>query len=232
MRFVKHNKGPENKGPERPPPVEHPHTRTRVFNWLAPIYDLSMWLLCLPFGGEERLRKKVLREISPLQGAKVLELFCGTATFSIMAVRQGARATGLDLSPGMLDVARLKSQKEGLTLALVNADSVSLPFVEKAFDRVLISLGLHETTEGDRELVLKEVFRVLKEGGRAVIFDYHRAGGIAGLVQKLGFFFIEEETVHTWVRTDVQGLLREVGFKDFRRTYLFSRSFQIITVKR
>jgi demethylmenaquinone methyltransferase/2-methoxy-6-polyprenyl-1,4-benzoquinol methylase len=209
-----------------------PHARTQVFNWFAPIYDLSMWFLCLPFGGEERLRRKVLKELAPFKGARVLELFCGTATLSFMAAREGARGTALDLSTGMLNVARQKARKEGLTIALVNADAISLPFVEKVFDRVLISLGLHETTERDCELILKEVFRVLKEGGRAVIFDYHRAERMAGLVQKLVFHFIEEETVHTWVRTDIQRLLRERGFKNFRRTYLFSRSLQIITVRR
>jgi ubiquinone/menaquinone biosynthesis C-methylase UbiE len=228
MRFIRRNKGPAEKGPERPPPVDRPHARTALFDSLAPLYDLFIWILFV--GSEQRFRKKVLGEITPLAGARVLELFCGTASLSIMAARDGAKVTGLDLSPGMLSIARQKSRKEGLRIGLVRADSVSIPFAENAFDGVLISLGLHETT--DCELVLKEVSRVLKQGGRAVIFDYHRAEGIVGFLQKLLLFFIEEETAVDWILTDIQGLLRKTGFRDFRRTYLFSRMLQVIRVER
>jgi demethylmenaquinone methyltransferase/2-methoxy-6-polyprenyl-1,4-benzoquinol methylase len=219
MRFIRRNKGPAEKGPERPPPVDRPHARTALFDSLAPLYDLFIWILFV--GSEQRFRKKVLGEITPLAGARVLELFCGTASLSIMAARGGAKVTGLDLSPGMLSVARQKSQKEGLRIGLVRADSVSIPFAEN-----------DETTQRDRELVLKEASRVLKQGGRAVIFDYHRAEGIVGFLQKLLLFFIEEETAVDWIRTDIQGLLRKTGFRDFRRTYLFSRMLQVIRVER
>jgi ubiquinone/menaquinone biosynthesis C-methylase UbiE len=196
------------------------------------LYDLFMWLLGLPLGGEDRVRTKVLGELAPLEGKRVVELFCGTASFSIMAAKAGATVTGVDLSKGMLRVAREKSRKENLNLALVRADTTSLPFSDSSFDGVLISLGLHEATEADSERVVKEAYRVLKERGRAVIFDYHRARGVMGFFENVLCFFIEEETVKGWLATDIQGLLRKTGFRDFRRTYLFKEALQIITVER
>lgn len=209
-----------------------PYPRTGVFDWLAPVYDLFMWFLGLPLGGEDRVRKKVINEFAPLKGKRVVELFCGTASLSIMAAKAGATVTGVDLSKGMLRVAGEKSRKENLDLALVRADTTSLPFVDNSFDGVLISLGLHEVTEADCERVVKEAYRVLRQRGRAVIFDYHRARGVTGFFERVFCFFIEEETVKGWLAIDIQGLLRKTGFRDFRRTYLSKGALQIITVER
>jgi ubiquinone/menaquinone biosynthesis C-methylase UbiE len=205
-----------NRGNREAPGPHYP--RTGVFDWLAPVYDLFMWLLGLPLGGEDRVRNKVLGELAPLEGKRVVELFCGTASLALMAAKAGAIVTGVDLSKGMLRVAREKSRKEDLNLTLVRADTTSLPFSDNSFDRVLISLGLHEVTVSDCERVVKEAYRVLKQRGRAVIFDYHRARGVMGFFENVLCFFIEEETVKGWLAIDIQGLLRKTGFRDLLRS--------------
>lgn len=50
-----------------------------IFDRLAPLYDLGIWLLMLPSGGEDRLRERVIRAALPIEGARVLEIFAGTA---------------------------------------------------------------------------------------------------------------------------------------------------------
>lgn len=204
-----------------------------LFDLFAPVYDLSFWLIALPFGGEKGLRDKTIEEAMPLDGRSVLEAFAGTATLSLMALEKGADTVALDLSEGMLKAALEKARSSGARLKAVRGDSGRLPFREGSFDRVMASFGLHEAGPATVNEAMAEFHRVLKNDGRLVIIDYHRAAGGAGFVQKLLFTFVETDTAKTWVETDIQDLLRVTGFKDFRRKFLLRGGVQLITaVKR
>lgn len=203
-----------------------------IFDRLAPLYDLGIWLLMLPAGGEDRLRERVIRAALPLDGAKLLEIFAGTATLSLAAVKKGARATAVDLSAGMLNVALEKTRGSGDHIDVVRAEAAVLPFCDEAFDRVIVSLGLHETQTDSVPLILSEVFRVLKPGGRLVIFDYYGADGFAGFLERIFFAFAEGENARAWTRLDIQGLLKDMGFRRFNRIFLIKRVFQVLTVEK
>ncbi|OGP24049.1 MAG: hypothetical protein A2X99_08735 [Deltaproteobacteria bacterium GWB2_55_19] len=218
-----------------------------MYDWLAPLYDLGVWFAALPLGGEEGLRAPVLRELEagrvtgrerridkarPLEGRKVLEIFAGTGTLSIEAASLGARAIALDVTAGMLRVASEKARRAGVVVGFARADAESLPFPDGSFDGVMVSLGLHETEGPLVPLIIKEAARVLREGGRFVIFDFHRACGGAGFLQALFFAFFEGETARAWVRTDIQKALMDAGFRDFRRSFLKRGVFQLIAVQK
>jgi ubiquinone/menaquinone biosynthesis C-methylase UbiE len=203
-----------------------------LYEWFAPLYDLGVWLLALPFGGEDALREKVVGKASIRKGDKTLEIFSGTASLSMLAAGLGASATALDINTGMLKVARGKAVKAALRLGLVRADAAVLPFGEESFDRVMVSMGLHETESSNVPLILKECHRVLKQGGRLVVFDFHGADGGAGSWQSVFFTFFEGETAKAWVRSDIQSLLLKAGFRNFNREFLHSRTFQLLTVEK
>lgn len=203
-----------------------------LYDWLAPLYDLGVRLAAFPFGGEARLRARLLDEAAVTGGLRVLDIFSGTATLSLMAARRGASAFALDITEGMLKAAREKARGENARIGLVRGDSVELPFADGSFDRVLASMGLHETRPEALKAILSEAGRVLKSGGRLAIFDFHRAEGLSGALQSVFFTFFEGETARAWVRTDIQSLLSSLGFKDFRRVFLAKRSLQIVTAKK
>lgn len=212
-----------------------------AFDIFAPLYDFGIWLIGLLLGGERKLRNLAVETISPAPGYKTLEICCGTATISLMSAEKGASVYGLDISRGMLNVAREKAKVVADSSAslnkpingqlhLVQADAVSIPFKEKSFDRAVASIGLHEMPFDVSRNIFKEIRRVLKDNGKFVIFDYHKAEGFAGFLQKAFFIFAERETAKEFINADLQKELRDAGFKNFNRRLLAQGVLQVIVV--
>ena len=201
-----------------------------MFDIFAPLYDLGVWVIGLLLGGEKQLRRLTIDAITPVEGCRLLEICCGTATVALAAVEKGVLAYGLDLSSGMLKVAREKSQRQNVKLSLVQADAVSIPFKQGTFDRVAASMGLHEMPFGATRGILKEIRRVLKNNGKFILFDYHHGEGFTGFIQKIFFVFAEHGEAKEFIKADLQKELREAGFKNFNRRLLAKGALQIITV--
>jgi SAM-dependent methyltransferase len=101
-------------------------------------------------------------------GERILDVATGTGVVLRRARERypgRARAVGLDITPGMLAVARDKAQ--GLDIEFVEGDAADLPFEDGAFDVVTCQQGLQFFPERDR--ALREFRRVLAPGGRAVV---------------------------------------------------------------
>jgi SAM-dependent methyltransferase len=116
--------------------------------------------------GQER-RLEMIRRYVTLEGARLLDIGCGLGAYVRAFSRYSDRAYGLDI-----DAARVETGvEEGLT-GLVAGISESLPFADASFDGILLNEVL-EHVNNDRETV-REALRVLKPGGRIVIFVPNR----------------------------------------------------------
>lgn len=142
---------------------------TRAFyNKIARVYDL------LAERSEEPVRQAGLAMLDAQPGDKVLEIGFGTG-HSLAALASAVGATGkvygLDLSDGMLEIARENLSEEGLAdqTELVRGDAVHLPYTSESVAAVFMSftLELFDTEEIPR--VLAECKRVLCPGGRIVV---------------------------------------------------------------
>ena len=109
-------------------------------------------------------------------GGPVLELGVGTGRIAVPIAAAGIEVVGVDLSAGMLDVARERAALAGVRLDLRRGD-MRQPPVEGAFPLVLIPFRslLHMETDGDRRAVLRAVAGLLAPGGRFV-FDVFTPG--------------------------------------------------------
>lgn len=111
-------------------------------------------------------------------GDAVLDLGCGAgfdAYVAAMAVGPTGRVVGVDLSPEMLAVAERGRAAAGLSnIEFRQADVEALPFSDASFD-VALSNGVLNLIP-DKPAALREVFRVLKPGGRLQACDMSLAG--------------------------------------------------------
>jgi SAM-dependent methyltransferase len=96
------------------------------------------------------------------RGTALLDVACGPGYVSDLASRQGAKATGVDLSGEMVKLAR--GQYPALDFQC--ADAEDLPYQDSSFDVVAINFGVLHFPDTDR--ALSEAHRVLKPAGRLV----------------------------------------------------------------
>jgi SAM-dependent methyltransferase len=106
-------------------------------------------------------------EFKKHQGDKVLEVGCGTGADLLQFAKHGALATGVDLTTNHVELARNRVGK----LAVVHqADARHLPFEDESFDYVYSHGVLHHCDEPGQ--VVREIFRVLRPGGRFNVHVY------------------------------------------------------------
>ncbi|MEQ4304306.1 methyltransferase domain-containing protein [Plantactinospora sp. B6F1] len=120
----------------------------------------------------EGLREAEARLLGELAGRRVLELGCGAAAAARWLAAAGARPVGLDLSAGMLRHAALAAATSGVRVPLVQADALALPFQAASFDIVCTAFGAIPFVT-DSAAALREVYRVLRPGGRWVFSVTH-----------------------------------------------------------
>src|SRR5207248_5280886 len=109
------------------------------YDALAPVWaettDDGLW--------NEVLDRRPIRSLLPpsLDGKTVLDVGCAAGAMAAELLRRGADVTGIDLSQGMVEAARLRCEGRGRFLVADLADP--LPFPDDAFDGIVASLVLH-----------------------------------------------------------------------------------------
>jgi SAM-dependent methyltransferase len=109
-------------------------------------------------------------------GDEVLDVATGTGSAAIPAAQAGARVTGLDLVPSLLDVARRRARTAGVEVDWVEGNAEELPFADASFDVVLSTLGVQFAPH--HEQAAAELARVLRPGGRIAMCNWTPEGYI------------------------------------------------------
>ena len=111
-------------------------------------------------------------DFAAARGLKVLEIGCGLGTDGAQFAKAGADYTGVDLTDAAVTLARKRFEVSELEGKFQTADAENLQFESESFDLVYSHGVLHHTP--DPPQAVKEIWRVLRPGGRAVVMLYHR----------------------------------------------------------
>lgn len=121
-------------------------------------------------------RKKAIRSLKDLQPRFILDVATGTGDFAFEALKllKPEKITGVDISQGMLDVAREKIAKRRLQdkFEVRLGDSEGLPFADDSFDAVTVAFGVRNFENLQKGM--DDIYRVLKPGGRVVVLEFSK----------------------------------------------------------
>jgi SAM-dependent methyltransferase len=120
----------------------------------------------------EGLREADAGLLGPVAGRRVVEVGCGAAAAARWLATQGAEVVALDLSVGMLRQARLGARRSGVRVPLLQADAIHLPLADACADIACTAFGAVPFVD-DSAAVMREVYRILRPGGRWVFAVTH-----------------------------------------------------------
>ena len=106
---------------------------------------------------------RLVKRAGVRSGQRVLDVACGTGVVSVTAARLGARVSGLDLTPELLERARENARIAGVEIDWHEGDVENLPFGDATFDVVMSQFG--HIFAPRPEVAICEMLRVLKPGG-------------------------------------------------------------------
>ncbi len=133
----------------------------------------------------------LLHVLGDLRGLRVLDVACGNGALARQLARKGAKVTGVDLAPTLVERARRREQAtpQGVRYQVSDAGNLGV-FQAGSFDIVVCNMGVLDMTDDTALLAFKEAARVLTAKGRYVICTQHPCfegnDTAAWVVEKIG----------------------------------------------
>lgn len=186
---------------------------TRLRNCaVSSFWDRAAWLYDLVERSNQAVNQAAAARTAELVpvGARVLDCAAGTGEFSLAAATRAGTVLCTDLSLPMLERARKKAQKRGLTnISFARRDITALSDLDSSFDAVIAANVLHLLPEPEK--AVRELWRVTSPGGRLILPTYLQGkvgaayGTMIKIYQGVGFHYEHAFTPETY-RMLLEGL--------------------------
>lgn len=154
-------------------------------------YDkLSKWYDFISGSGEKKIKNEGLNILAPKEGEQILEIGFGTGNAIISmakSVGKSGRIFGIDISQGMLDIAKVKVDKAGLLdrVVLKREDATIMNFDSDYFDAVFMSFTLELFSKPQMIIILEECKKILKKNGRICILSMLKTNKKPSIISRL-----------------------------------------------
>lgn len=225
----------ENITPYGDESVDKTQQVREMFDSIAPAYDFMNRAMTM--GIDHLWRRKAVRLLRDCQHDDILDIATGTGDLAIRLAREldPIAVTGVDLSEGMIEIGREKVEKAGLSevVTLGIGDCLLLPFTDASFDVVTCAYGVRNFA--DLAAGYREMHRVLRPGGRAVILELstptsaavkplynlytrHIIPTVGRLVSKdvRAYSYLPESIAAVPQGDEMTAIMREAGFSEAR----------------
>lgn len=116
------------------------------------------------------LHAAVAEAMNVQPGERVLDLGCGTGGVAELLARPGVTVAGIDLAPGLIEIARARAEERGLSIDYSVGDCENLDVADASFDAVGSSVGIMFAP--DHEATASELARITKPGGRIALANW------------------------------------------------------------
>lgn len=217
-----------------------------MFDNISKKYDFLNHFLSL--GIDILWRKRAIRELKAIQPRVMLDVATGTGDFAFEAIKilQPEKIIGVDISDGMLNIARKKIAERNLggTFSVQLGDSEGLHFEDNHFDAITVAFGVRNYE--NLEKGLSDMFRVLKPGGKMVILEFSKPRAFPikqaynfyfnQILPHFGKLFSKDNSAYTYLPESVAAfpdgeaflqLMEKIGFKKTKEIRL---TFGISTI--
>jgi demethylmenaquinone methyltransferase/2-methoxy-6-polyprenyl-1,4-benzoquinol methylase len=218
-----------------------------MFDNISHRYDFLNHFLSLSL--DKWWRKKAIRELADQQVIDLLDVATGTGDMVAAALKlKPHHIIGIDLSEGMLEIARKKSHlhSTGVSVEFLKGDSEDLPFSDHSFDAVTVAFGVRNFEDPQKGLV--EINRVLRPGKKLVVLEFSKPDRfpmkqlynfyfkhilpLFGKViskDKAAYSYLPESVLSFPEKDDFIGLMKNAGFRESKYKRLTSGIVSIYT---
>ncbi len=174
-----------------------------MFSAIAPRYDLNNTLLS--FGLHHRWKRAAIAvaSLEPGEpGNRLLDLCAGTGDLALLAARSlghDGLVIASDLNRAMLEVGRQRARRLGLDqrVRFIQGHAQAIQLADQSVDVVTVAFGIRNVDHP--ETAFREIFRVLKPGGRLVCLEFSRP--VSAWLRRCYDFY--SNTILPWVGTTV-----------------------------
>jgi ubiquinone/menaquinone biosynthesis C-methylase UbiE len=128
----------------------------------------------------------LVEALDPQPGERWLDVGCGAGNLAELAAGGGARVTGIDLSPRLIDVAKERARAGGYEIEYRVGDAENLDAEDSSFDKVVSSVAM--IFAPDHDAVARELARVTRPGGRLAFSAWTPEGTIGDMFKAFAPF--------------------------------------------
>jgi demethylmenaquinone methyltransferase/2-methoxy-6-polyprenyl-1,4-benzoquinol methylase len=218
----------------------------QMFDTISGNYDGLNRVISL--GADVKWRRKVVKMVVDSKPKSILDIATGTGDLAIKFAKRSTagKIVGLDISEGMLSVARKKTESSELAgrVSFIKGDSEVLPFQNNSFDAITVSFGIRNFESLEKGL--QEIFRVLSPKGVFVILETSvpqkfpvKQGYIVytrGILPLIGKVFSKDKAAYSYLSESasvfphgeaLNNILKKIGFIEVKN---MPQTFGVATI--